>query len=126
MEMHTHTVEGSARPCLRSWPQLFTRYRQFNCQIENQPYIDLLSQHFRDDMCDEDDESDYASDGENEASKWFSEYSNDNQKGVEVCPQVTVGSKEENEVHRQNSVVRRFMEGMIGDEDLLPYRDQLR
>lgn len=112
--------EFPPRSLVRSWPQLFTTRRQFDRQAENQPYLEWLTNRFGDGY-DDNEDSDQASDDEDETS----EMSSKEEDGVEVCNQGTVGSKEEVTVRDPASPVRRFMEGMVGNEDLLPYRDQV-
>lgn len=101
------------RSLVRSWPQLFTTRRQFSRQAENQTYLEWLNNRFGDgnDDGDEDETSELSSKDEDD--------------DMEVCTNVMAGSREETKVRPQNSIVRRFMEGMVGEKDLLLYRDQV-
>jgi hypothetical protein len=131
------------RPLRRSWPQEFcTTDREFNREAENQPYIEWLQQQFIDgvgpqdggeDEEDEgdDDDADDLSNDEDEEGKVDEQRDEDEQEEVHSQGEENESKevdRDENkmaELCNGRSTVRVFMEGMIGDEDLLPYCDQV-
>jgi hypothetical protein len=99
-----------------SWPLKFFETRPyFNRKEENLPYIEWL----RDAFADSEEES------ENEEGNARFGLSSDNKHDLheDIC-QASKGD-EGIATCDYKSVVRRFMEGMTGDEENLPYRNQV-
>jgi hypothetical protein len=92
------------------WPEVFTKRRSFNRQVENQPYIEFLkSQLFNGEEDDIENEVEDEVEGHRDALGNQDEKLSDD-KGIEAC--------------NRYSDVRRFMEGTGEDTDF-QYRDQV-
>jgi hypothetical protein len=104
------------------WPQEFTKRRRFNRRAENETYIQWLQGNFDnggeevDEVDSDDDGVDSSRDARNPAAA-----PNDNSENKADT------SNDDNDVEDCNDYrnVRIFMEGMLGDENALPYRDQV-
>jgi hypothetical protein len=120
----------------------YCQFRQFPRQIENQPFIEHLKNPSDENGNDGGVEgSDACEDnsGENGESE-EDESENDNEEdedddGVGEKENQYGDEKEENQSHQTSnknaeawngrSAIRKFMEGFIGDEETLPYPDQV-
>jgi hypothetical protein len=123
----TETNEGSPhRSLCRSWPlQDFNKHRTFDREAENQPYIDWLQDSFdkgvensEDDEDDEDEDDDASTEGNDLRDEV------DGQGDEIEMKDENVSEDRKTDAYGQLGIVRRFMEGMPGDEDRLS-RDQV-
>jgi hypothetical protein len=114
-----------------SWPvKLFASPRYFDRKAENQPYVDWLREAFYDSCgnngssseSEDDTEEGPSEDGEESEALYLSSDSED-----DTPKQAFQRFKNANTSVNGNwkSDVRLFMEGLPGDEDCLPYRDQV-
>jgi hypothetical protein len=140
-EPHEDCPQRSLR---RFWPETFcSTDRKFDRQAENQPYIEWLQpQQLTDDIGPQDgsgeeedegdnDDADDLSNDEDEESKVDEQRDEDGQEEVnsqgeeDESKEVDWDGKKIAEICKGRSIVRAFMEGMIDDENLLPYCDQV-
>ena len=110
--MSTETLEEFPQ-----WPRIFAERRTFNREAENQTYIEWLQTQK---WVGEDDE--YGEDDEDE-----DDLSGDDENGSVLSEQEEKVEKDDQDGEAKNrpSEVRIFMTGLTGDEDALPYRDQV-
>jgi hypothetical protein len=119
------------------WPQDFKSRRRFPRHIEDQPFIEYL-QNSSDGNGDDEDKPDGSDESEgDESEEDDSEEDQDEEgEGEEDTQYGDEGKeKEENQCHQtgdenaeawnSRSTIRKFMEGFIGDEETLPYPDQV-
>jgi hypothetical protein len=133
--------EESPRQSLyRSWPlELFGTPRYFDRKAENQPYIEWLRDWYRRDTVEDtlsDDDEGGEEEGaigeveEEEAEEGFEFPRNgfdlSRETEDETPEKICQGTKDDdNNVFGQRNIVRLFMEGMVSDEEDLPYQDQV-
>jgi len=113
-------------------PEVLETHPYLNREAENQPYLEWLRRYDNcswengDNFHDEADSGDETSE-EDEESMWSigSEVSSDGEDHTtEVASQDLENSNGvESNVLKSN--IRRFMEGLNGSEEILPYRDQV-
>ena len=125
--MPTEPHDDSSSQFLRcAWPTEFTKRRNFSRDAENEPYLRWLQTDFDDGVEDEDEgnlSSEYEDDdfsneseGEIEGYREKSEYQG---------PLGRACNNHENETCDRNKNVRLFMKGRMGEEESLPYSDQV-
>jgi hypothetical protein len=109
------------------WPPLFTERRQFNREVENEPYIEFLQTPFfnGEEQENVDDGEDNEDEGEEE------EVSSEHENKVEGDSN-NRGNKDQNpndekdaKAYNGLNKVRLFMRGLSGEEDDLHYCDQV-
>jgi hypothetical protein len=124
--MSTSSLDEAPRQSLQgSWPlKLFANPRHFDRNAENQPYVEWLKGYYWEgEECFGDDDDSEESE-EEEERKGFdlpSEGEDDIYEEIFQDPKCANGF----EGCDQKSVARRFMEGLLGDEDCLSYPDQV-
>jgi hypothetical protein len=147
--MITAPPEDVPRQSLRcAWPlELFGTHRDFNREAENKPYIHWLQDIFdhgveasegsededEDDEGDEDDEIGNEEEVECESQEppsidylqpHFEYFDAINQKAREIEVE-RLNEDKKDAPCKKSGITRIFMEGMIGEADLLPYHDQV-
>lgn len=136
MPAETHD-EPLYQPLRCQWPSIFTRRRQFDRQSENQPYIEFL-QTLRFDAEEEEEEDDEELNSENDEGEYASS-DDDDDYSIETTENAVGWDREKIEIEgrvrsrnddttswKSCSNVRLFMTGLMGDEDSLQYRDQVK
>jgi hypothetical protein len=145
--------EGSSQSLHCSWPLNFFRRRNFfSRKAENQPYVEWLRDVFKgaevgtgveDEEDDEEDNEDNGEPREDEIesedqryldslegviSSYFGQINNANATGDRPSEEIDHGSQGYDEVEETRdtrSITRAFMSGMVGDDEVLPYIDQI-
>jgi hypothetical protein len=145
--------EGSSQSLHCSWPlKLFERRACFDRKAENQPYVEWLRDDFKgaevgtgveDEEDDEEDNEGYGEPREDEIesedqryldsleqviSSYFDKTNNANANGDRPSEEIDHGSQNYDEVEETRDtrgITRAFMLGMVGDEEILPYIDQI-
>ncbi|KAF4628639.1 hypothetical protein G7Y89_g9512 [Cudoniella acicularis] len=95
------------------WPEKFTKRRKFDRKTENQTYIQYLETQLyygEEEEEEEEEDDDNSTEDEDEDDVEEHQDKSENQDAKEC---------------NGRSVVRRFMKGVIGDEDTLQYHDQV-
>jgi hypothetical protein len=123
MSTETHEEYPRHLPC--SWPEKFTKRRQFNRPTENVPYIEFLRTPK---FPGEDDEANVSSEDEDDEGDEVSSEHGDEEGPPEEKLQDEDDHRNEDRDSESSggySDVRLFMTGLIGDEEALQYNDQV-
>lgn len=122
--MLTDTKEGTPHLALRChWPKELRQRRRFDREAENQPYVEWLRDGFdvgEEDLAENDDDED-DDDGDDDFSGNTDEEDDVDKHGG--MSGIRYGK--DAGAYDDHDIVRRFMEGTIGEETALPYPDQV-
>jgi hypothetical protein len=133
--MRRDTAEEFSLPALRRhWPHQFKKGRIFNRDSANKSYISFIQEEILDSGDEDEDKDDYEN-VEEEEEGWsdIGHDSNHYEDEAGNYKDETENKDERTSYHMKNDQetgfgrrhVRIFMTGFIGDDDKLPYRDQV-
>ena len=125
--MSTENPEEYPRYLSCSWPEKFTKRRQFNRPAENETYIEFLRTPKFPGEEDEADVSGEEEDDDDDDDEGSSEHGDEDGPPEEKLQDEDEYRNEDrdNESSGGYSEVRLFMTGLVGDEEALQYNDQV-